>query len=267
MRAISRPFIGSLVSLIFAVSLTGCGSDTLDHPAPTAFPFVSGNWEFASTDPRASTISSISGALMGSSTNVSGILHVNGTGTCVSPNEVIEVSGWTNQGGVMTLTGSLAGGTLTLQGVMSVDGTSWVLPWYSVSGGSCAVPGVVSIGQNYKPVTGTYTGSFQDSNGLKTNLAANLTQSSQPDANGNYSLTGQGTFTAFPCLREPAQLTNTEVTGSHLKMTYIDPVTNDAVVVSAQVTSNGQTINVVNWTLAGGCATDAGIGSLVKQPS
>jgi hypothetical protein len=264
---ILRPLFFSLVSLVFVVGLTGCGSDTLDHPAPTAFPFVSGNWEFSSSDPKASAIASISGALTGSSTNVSGILHVNGTGTCVSPSEVIEVSGWTNQGGVMTLTGPLAGGTLTLQGVMSVDGTSWVLPWYSVSGGSCAVSKVVSVGQNYKPVTGTYTGSFKDSNGLKADLAANLAQSPQPDANGNYSLSGQGTFTAFPCLREHAQLTNTEVTGGHLKMTYIDPATNDAVIVSAQVTGDGQAINVMNWTLTGGCATDAGTGSLVKQPS
>ena len=248
-------------ALVVCAGLSGC-TTTLGDPQPTAFPFADGNWQFGSSDPKAAALPKISGSLTGPSNNVSGLLHVDVAGGCVQPDDVIEVSGWSDQGAAMVLRGPLAGGTFTLQGVLAADGQSMEEASYKVVGGTCPFPWVSTTAQSYKAVNGNFTGVFKDNSGLSTQLTATLTQSLQPDANGNYSLSGQGSFSEFPCLANTAQLTNTEVTGSTVKMTYVDPVTNDAVVVSGQLATGGQSMTVTNWTLAGGCGPDSGTGSL-----
>jgi hypothetical protein len=251
-------------AFVFCAGLSGC-TTTLGDPQPTAFPFAEGNWQFGSADPKAAVLPKISGSLTGPSNSVSGLLHVDVAGACVQPDDVIEVSGWSDQGAAMVLRGPLAGGTFTLQGVLAADGQSMEEASYKVVGGTCAFPWVSTTAQNYKPVNGLFIGSLKDSSGLSSTLTANLTQSPQPDEKGNYSLSGQGTFFEFPCLTNPAQLSNTEVTGSNVKMTYVDPVTNDSVVVAGQLAIGAQSVTVTNWALVGGCGPDSGTGNLVQQ--
>jgi hypothetical protein len=263
-----KAFLKSLAALsgalFFCAGLTGCMSNFSD-PIATAHPFAAGNWQFASTDPKASVLPQISGSLTGPSNQVSGLLHVDVAGACVPQTNVIEVSGWSDQGAAMVLNGPLAGGTFTFQGVLAADGLSMEEASYKVVGGSCAFPWVSTTAQNYAAVGGTYAGTFKDSSGLSSTLTATLSQSPQSDVNGNYSLTGQGTFAAFPCLTNSAQLTSTEVTGSNVKMTNVDPVTSDSVAVLGQLASDGKSMAVTSWTLAGGCSPDSGTGSLVLQ--
>jgi hypothetical protein len=261
---IIRPLKVLAVVLAMSAGFTGCVQNV---QTPTPVPFVSGNWQIDSSDPKAAALSPMSGSLNGTSTNVSGTLHVNSMTSCVKPTDAIQVTGWANQGAVLTLTAPLAGGVLTIQGVLASDGRSMGETWYQVQGGACSMPATQGAAQNYRAVTGTYTGSIQDASGLVSSLTVNLTQSPQSDALGNYSLTGQGTFKAFPCITTPTQLTNTVVTGSNIKMTYIDSITANSVVISGQVQSDGQSMVVTNWTLSGGCSADSGTGKLFQKSS
>jgi hypothetical protein len=259
---VKRSLTALSVAIAMSFGLTGC---VQSMEVPSSFPFASGNWQIDSSDPKAAALPGLSGSLTGTSTNVSGILHVDSVTSCLDPSVAIEVAGWANKGAVLTLTGQVAGGTLTVQGVLAADGRSMGETWYQVEGGNCALSPAQGVAQNYKAVTGKYTGSFKDASGLVSNLTVNLSQSPQADALGNYSLSGQGAFTAFPCLTNPANLTDTEVTGSNVKMTYVDPVTNDSVSVSGNLASDSQSMMVTNWTLSGGCSKDSGTGKLVQQ--
>jgi hypothetical protein len=260
---ISISFVKS-TSLLLAISggLSGCAGSML---VPTSFPFVAGNWQIDSTDPKAAGLAAFSGSLTGDSTNVHALLHVNNMNSCVKPTDIIEMSGWANRGAVLTLTGNVAGGLLTVQGVLAEDGRSLGETWYEVEGGPCSVPPSLAAARNYKPVSGTYAGSFKDSNGLVSSLSANLLQSPEPDINGNYTLSGAGTFKAFPCLSGPSVVSNTMVTGENLAMTYLNSTTGDSVTVAARFTADGQSVTVMNWTLIGACGADTGTGSLVQQ--
>jgi hypothetical protein len=259
-----RPLIALIGSLVAGAALTGCAT-TIDHPVPAVLPLAAGNWQFSSSGANGSVAPLISGSLSGPSNEITGLLHTDVAGSCLPENEVLQLNGWANQFGVVTLTGPAAGGVMTLQGVLSVDGKSLGETWYAVEGGNCPSPAADLTAQNYEALNGTYAGVIKDNSGLQGTLTANLSQSPQPNADGNYVLTGQGTFTAFPCLNGPAQLSNTQVTGQSLKMTYINPITHDSVVVAAQFTSDGQQVTVSNWSLVGGCGSDSGTGKLALQ--
>ncbi len=248
-----------------SLGLCGCAYPTLDNPQPASHAFAEGNWEFVSTSPVPATLPKISGSLTGPSTDVHGLLHAAVDGACVKRDEVIQVSGFVNQGASLILTGSVAGGTFHFYGGLSADGSQMGGAAYKVDGGNCATTWTYVTAQSYKALNGSYTGSIRDSNGLVSSLNATLSQSSQPDQGGNYVLSGGGAFTAFPCLTNQTTLTDTQVTGSSVKMTYYEPVSTDSVVVTGELSPDGKSVTITNWTLVGHCETDTGSGKLIQQ--
>ncbi len=258
--------LSSLITL--DVCIAGCGQTA---SVPTDKTFATGNWQFvaaapSSTNPGAAMLPSLSGALTGTSSNLSGILHVDVAGACVAKSEVIKVSGWTDQFGLLTLNGEVSGGTLTIQGYMAADGKSLVEPGYQVAGGTCAV-WTVATAQYFDPINGTYSGAVKDTSGMQSTLTANLSQSSTPDSSGNYSLTGTGQFKANPCFTAPVTVTSSEVTGGDLQLTYVDPSTQGTVAMTGLITPDGKTLTVTNWQTAGACGSISGTGQLAQtQP-
>jgi hypothetical protein len=251
--------------LIFAFStLTGCTSVKLTANSGPAIT-VTGNWQFASTAASAAKLPALSGELTGTSAALTGILHSDAATSCISPFSSFEVTGSTNAQGITTITSSnLAGGTFTLTGTLAANGKSFSAATYTVSGGTCAFSApALATADAFSPINGSYNGTFYDASGEVLNMTAALSQSPASDADGNFLLTGTGTF-SNPCFTSPATVSNTQVTGGSFTLTYADPSTLNSVTLSGTFATNGQTLTITNWTLTGPCGPDSGYGSLVQ---
>lgn len=225
---------------------------------------VTGNWQFTSAS--ASNLPALSGELTGSSQAMTGLFHSDSAKSCVAPGQIFEVSGSADAKNEVTLTGSNpVGGKLTLTGTLAKDGKSMINSSYRVSGGSCAMAkAVAALAQQYQ-MSANYAGSFSDSDGQVIALTATLSQSNTPDQNGNYTLTGTGTFPSNPCFNSPVTVTASELTGNTFNFTYQDQVTLNSVAVAGNISSDGSTLSVTNWTLTGPCGPDSGTGTLTQQ--
>jgi len=266
-RSTSALFCSILfLSLGVSALLSGCSDETITNPSAAIS--VTGNWQIASTAAAASKLSALSGAFTGTSASLTGILHSNSASACIAPAAAFGVTGSTNSTGVTTITGAnVAGGVLTFSGNLAANGKSLSNTTYNVAGGSCAFAAAVTgaTAQDYAPITGNYTGSFSDPNGQLITVAASLTQSPTADANGNFTLSGTGTFPSNPCFNSPVTISNTQVTGGSFTFTYADPATQNSVTSNGTFSSDGTTLTVTNWTLAGPCGPDSGTGLLTEQ--
>ena len=262
-----RSFRASLCAgLLLPLLLSGCSAPAPFYPSSIAS--VSGNWQIAATSAAAPQLPSISGALIGTGASMTGILHSNSTSACVPPTQPFSVQGSTDAHDLTTLTGSLAGGTLTITGTLSDNARTLENAAYLVTGGSCAFASTTPIhvtAKAYSPITGNYAGSFSDPDGHLIDITASLAQSPASDPNGNFTLSGTGTFPFNPCFNSPVTISNTQVTGGSFNLTYPDTTTTNSVAVAGTFTPDGTTLNVTNWTLTGPCGPDHGIGTLTKQ--
>ncbi len=266
---------GLLAGLLAGCSTTS--SPTQSTTAPTqSYAELAGNWQFAAAGNPALT--SLAGSLTVSGANVTGMLHPL-AGACVAgPTAVpFAVSGAISSTGLLTLTStSFAGGTFHLTGTLAANQHSLQNPAYAVSGGSCAAatPALarltpqdnptITIAQQYQPISGTYTGSFSDADGIILAVSANLQQSASPDANGYYHLSGTATFANNPCLNTPV-VTDSVINGATVIATYTDSATGNSIVATGTFDPTATTLTVSNWTLSGSpsCA-DSGTGSIAK---
>ena len=258
--AIAASFV---VSSFFG--LAGCSSG-LSPVSGVNAQSVSGNWQVSSVAASASKLPMLSGELTGSGSVVTGILHPGASAACVAPATVIEVSGNAGAENLLTLTGKVGGGTLTISGTLAADGKSMSGASYNVAGGSCAFVGkAAATAQAYSSVTGTYSGSFSDAGGQVISVVANLTQTPTSDTDGNFTLSGTGTFPNNPCFSSPVTVSNAQVTGGSFTLTYADPTTQNSVTAAGTFSTDASTLTVTNWTLAGSCGPDSGTGLLTRQ--
>jgi len=229
---------------------------------------VSGNWQIASTAPSAGRLSALSGAFTGTSTSLSGILHSDSASSCMAPATPIPVTGSTDVNGLTTVTGSnVAGGTLTITGYLSASGRSLTGVSYNVTGGTCAFAAVATgaTAQSYSPITGNYAGNFSDAHGQVISVTAVLTQSPASNADGNFTLSGSGSFPSNACFDSPVTISNTQVTGGSFTFTNTDASTQNSVTNSGTFSTDGTMLTVTNWTLTGPCGPDSGTGLLTRQ--
>jgi hypothetical protein len=265
-RFASRAIICASLFLTTSAFLAGC-SNSLTPTVATNTVSVTGNWQFASAAVAAAKLPALSGELTGNATSMTGILHTNSASACVAPTTPIDITGATDATGITTLTSvDFPNGKLTITGTMASDGKSLTDTSYTVTGGSCAfaMPANATA-QDFSPVTGTYTGGFSDSDGHLLNVTAALSQSPTSDANGNFTLSGTGTFPSNPCFNSPVSVSNTQVTGGNFQLTYADATTTNSVTATGTFSSDGTTLTVTNWILTGPCGPDTGTGLLTKQ--
>ena len=253
-------------SFVLTLLLTGC-ADMGTTPISAANPTVTGNWQFSSASANAAKLASFSGELTGNASQMTGILHSNSTTSCVAPSVAIAMTGSTNANGVTTLTSSnFPSGTLTITGTLAADGKSFNTAAYTVTGGTCAFTQPANAtAQDYAPISGTFTGGFSDPDGHLINVTATLTQSPTSDVDGNFTLSGNGTFPSNPCFISPVTVSNTQVTGGSFTFTYADPTTTNSVTANGTFSTDGKTLTVTSWTLTGPCGPDTGTGTLTRQ--
>jgi hypothetical protein len=275
-----RFFFGNLVSLApvatIAFSLLGCSGILPKDITPAANVIqVSGNWAFASSSPSAANLPQLSGSLAGTNASISGSFHTSASGACIDAQTIVKVTGSADANNNLILTSApfASGSVLTVKGRLAADGKSISSASYSVTGGSCAFPEangsayVPLTATQYQPISGTYTGTFVDPYGNSLSVVATLTQTTDPDANGTFHLSGNVTYpSGDDCITAPV-VTDSTVTGSSLSVTYTQTVNTAVSTVTASGTFNSDAtvLTVTNWTTAGACGTDNGTGSLTKQ--
>lgn len=265
-RFSSPALSGASFLLVTSLGLSGCSSSIAPVPV-TNTRSISGNWQVSSSAAVAGKLPSLSGALTGSAASVSGILHSGSASSCVPPTTLIDVTGRADAKDNLTLTGSLGGGKLAITGMLAEDGKSLTGASYNVSGGSCAFAAqAAATAQSYSSVTGTYAGSFSDAQGQVISITANLVQSPTSDTDGNFQLSGSGTFPSNGCFSSPVSISNAQVTGGTFTQTYADPTTQNNVTATGTFSTDASTLTVTNWTLTGSCGPDTGTGSLTRQP-
>jgi hypothetical protein len=265
------------VAAVLGMVLTGCGGSQ----SPTAMSAaaskmaVTGNWSFAAGAGAPAPFVVNAGFAAPASDpqtgaqQFSGVARITGAG-CVSSGTNVVLSGSADAHNNLTLTSQPFGGTtLTLRGQLSADGKSITGATYAFAGGSCAA---LASGQaaatSYASISGTYAGPFIDAEGNSIAVTANLTQTTQPDPNGQFHLSGSATFANNSCFVSPV-VTDSVVTGSSLSTTYSSTQNGQTSTITATGTFNsGSTVlTVSNWKVAGGmCDGETGTGTLTEQP-
>lgn len=253
--------------------LSGCSGATqvLSSGVPSAegFAGVTGNWRFVSSGSV-----ELAGALAVAGSHVSGHLHTVAGSCGSSEGAAFAVSGTIDAEGRLRLSGQDdAERGFAVSGIVGADQRSLVDPNVSMTG-SCPINVVAhavhaednagTTGQQYQAVTGSYTGSFTDTDGDSLPVQATLSQPTSPDANGIYHLTGRATFAGVTCLSSPI-VTSSTVTGNQISATYTDPNSGASVTGSGTFSPDAQTLTIDTWTLTGSCGPANGFGTLAHQ--
>jgi hypothetical protein len=200
--------------LIPLASLLGCSTNSLPTPAPTN---VTGNWQFEVKIPPppvlgpfvfpTNPIEDVFGSLTSSGKSVSAVLHATPLVIphCVETDTDLPFTGTTDSSGNLSLTAPIAGGVATISAnlltpetITLPDGTVRNEPFFSgtyqVVGGSCAQPSIALTILSVPNITGTFTGTATagppSNPGPNSIITATFVQSSAPDANGKYALSG-----------------------------------------------------------------------------
>jgi hypothetical protein len=261
-----RPLI-AVPTLVLMLLLAGCADDGVVWDTPQNP--VNGNWQVSTSGslplPRISG-SLTNGAVNLGSTPVKGIFHADATATCTKATDLINLTGTTDAKGITTLTGPVAGGTITVTGTLAADGRSLSKATANVSGGQCAFANAAQASvQNFASVTGNYAGTFSNATGPVMNVTATLSQSTTGDTNGNFALSGSGSFGSNPCFVSPVPVVNSQVSGGSFILTYTDNTKGNSVTATGTFSADGTTLTVTNWSLTGPCGADQGTGTLKKQ--
>jgi len=251
------------VATVFGLSiLTGCGLANTPLQVGTS---LSGNWTFA---PNPSSVVLNLGFMQGAYEQVSAIARLSGS-SCVSPATDILLTGSVGGDNKMLLVSSaFSNGTvLTLQGQVSGNGQGIAGANWSFAGGGCGSLGSSAVtATNYSAINGTYAGNFVDGAGTQIAVSSLLQQTSQPDLDGQFSLSGTATFPGNSCFANQPSVTTSMVTGSELSMTYSDPLSGTVLTAVGTFNAAATQLTITSWSISGGkCSGDAGTGALAVQ--
>jgi hypothetical protein len=252
--------LGAAFGLVFLLA-TGCNStqSSLNQSVNS----ISGNWAFttAASQSAPTPLTLNAGFTQGSDQAVSAVAHLSGS-ACISTTTSIALSGSIGANNQLVLTSKPFGGTtLSLKGQLATGGKAISDATWSFSGGSCAKLGTAAVkATDYSQISGTYSGNFVDADNNQLAISATLTQTTQPDENGQYHLSGSATFPGNPCFTQPI-VTDSLVTGNSVSTTYSQG--SASITAVGTLNSAATQLTVTSWTVAGGlCDGDSGTGLL-----
>lgn len=130
----------------------------------------------------------------------------------------LSVTGTIDANNNLTLTIPISGGTATLTATIATP-ESYTPGTWQITGGACAMPSTAIQIAEFAPPTGTYTGVVNVLDtatglpvaGTATNITAALNQSTAPNADGEFPLSGTVTATGACTISFP--ITNEVVAG------------------------------------------------------
>lgn len=215
-----------LVLLIPLAVLVGCGVSATP-PIPSGnYLNLTGDW-VALAPPSSVTplslptpVGDFIGALQSSGSTVTGTFRAISTAfpECVDFTQDLPVTGTIDLNNKATLTIPIAGGTATITATITTP-ESYTSATWQIVGGACAMPTTAIQIAEFAPATGTYTGVLNviDTTtnlpvpGTATNVTATLVQSTTPNADGQFPLSG--TLTATGACTGTFTVTNQVVSG------------------------------------------------------
>jgi hypothetical protein len=227
---------------------------------------LTGNWRITSqsgsSEPGMTMNAGMTSQVNG---GVTAIAHLTGA-SCVSSSTPIQFAGSVDDAGKLSLKSAAVNGTtVSLKAQLGSDGKSLTATSLAFAGGSCQALGVVAAtSTQYAQINGTYAGNFTDTDGDALPVNATLSQTTDPDANGQFHLSGSATFPNNPCFTQPV-ITDSLVTGQDMSTTYSQG--NATIQAVGTFNADATQLTVTNWTVTGGlCDQLAGTGLLTKQP-
>ncbi|HEX3663472.1 MAG TPA: hypothetical protein VHU89_18700 [Acidobacteriaceae bacterium] len=250
-------FLASVGGLAM-VLLTGCGQINSPLRVGTA---LAGNWTFA---PSSSSVILNLGFTQGAYETVSAVGRIEGS-SCVSSQTDILLTGSVDANDNVTLVSAPFGGTtLTLKGQVAANGKGMAAANWSFAGGACAALGTTDVtATNYSTIGGTYQGTFIDKDDNPLQVSAFLQQTTQPDQNGQFSVSGTASFPSINCFTLQPTVTSSLVTGSSLSMTYTDPGSGAVLKTTGTFNSAASQLTIASWSITGGtCNGDSGTGTM-----
>lgn len=243
------------------VLLTGCGQINSSLRVGTA---LAGNWTFA---PSSSSVVLNLGFTQGAYETVSAVARLQGN-SCVTPQTNILLTGSVDANDNVTLVSAPFGGTtLTIKGQVAANGKGMAAANWAFAGGACASLGTANVtATNYSTIGGTYVGTFLDRDNNPLGVSAFLQQTTQPDQNGQFSISGTATFPSNTCFTEQPTVTSSLVTGSSLSMTWTDPGSGAILTAAGSFNSAATQLTITTWSITGGsCNGDAGTGTMTLE--
>lgn len=249
------------LALISTFFLAGCGVKNSPLQVGTS---VSGNWAFTPATPG---VALNVGFMQGAYETVSAVARLNGA-SCISPSTDIVLSGSVDALNNLTLVSSpFNGTTLTLRGQIAANGQAMTAASWRFAGGECGQLGAENVtATDYSAISGTYSGSFTDTDGNSLPVSALLEQTTQPNSDGQFTLSGTAQFPSNTCFAQQPTLTQSQVTGGSLSMTYSDPGSKAVLTASGTFNSPATLLTISAWSISGGnCSGDSGTGSLALQ--
>jgi hypothetical protein len=187
------------------ICLSGCGGSAPTPPA-TVFPNITGNWQFEVGNAGSglpvtigSPIADLSGSLSSTGGKVTGTLTSLSVSVtpCIGSNVDIQVSGTIDSSGNLSLTAPIAGGVATMTALVTTNPLSFFEGTYQVIGGPCAQTSVPLASIEVPNVSGTYFGTLTQvapPGAGSLTLKATLMESTTPNADGKYPLSGSVTY-------------------------------------------------------------------------
>jgi len=182
-------------------ALLACGSSP---PSPSSSTNnLSGNWEIISHLNSSGTIADFTGALQSNGSTVTGTFRAlasNLTSNCPSITTDLAVTGTLDASNNLTLTIPISGGTATIAATLPLDPQTFTQGSLQIVGGTCSMPSTAMNIVQFAPVTGTFTGTLTTSGtpAISASVTAVLVQSTTPNADGQFPLTGTVTIQG-PC--------------------------------------------------------------------
>jgi hypothetical protein len=219
--------------LLPLAALLACGANPTPSAPATNYLNLTGDWvALVPSTPGAPPISDFLGALQSSGSTVTGTLRAISLSIpqCVSFTQDLHATGTIDANNNLVLTIPIAGGTATITATIATP-ESYTPGTWQISGGACATPSTAIQIAEFAPSTGTYTGvvNVLDTTtglpvaGTATNVTAVLTQSTTPNADGEFPLSGTVTATGACTIGFP--ITNEVVEGGvFMSASYIGPV-------------------------------------------
>jgi len=246
---------------LFLTFAAGCGTQSAPLEVGAK---LSGNWAFTTAKPN---LALNVGFTQGAYETVSAVARLTGS-ACVPATTDITLTGSVSGSNQMTLVSQPFNGTvLTMKGLVAANSKAMTGVTWSFAGGTCGSLGTIAAtATNYSEIAGTYNGNFADNSGNAFPISAFLQQTSQPDQNGQFSLTGTATLPSNPCFVQQPTVTDSIVTGSSLVMVYTDPGSSTVLNASGTFNSAATQLTISTWSISGGpCDGDSGTGSLTEQ--
>ena len=204
--------------LLPLAALLACGANPTPSAPASNYLNLTGDWAAmvpSTLGAGAPPISDFLGALQSSGGTVTGTLRAISLSIapCVPFSQDLQATGIIDANGNLTLAIPMAGGTATITAAIAAP-ESYTTGTWQIVGGACAMLSTAIQIAEFAPATGTYTGVLNelDSSGLPvagtaTNVTVALTQSTTPNSDGDFPVSGAVTATGacsgtFPVTNE-----------------------------------------------------------------